>query len=173
MSECTTAESASQSTSAAPGRRAPAGENREHRHFGYWINRELYTARCYECGFQFAGDDDTAEEWDGSGEWEGESRLTTELLAADPNTKTDDTIRVTLGNGAEIMVAAWRGCDGVPVVQIDTDRTGRVRINLNDAPVWEGPVGIGVENTSGCPRAHGARSVRVFGGVLRWCWRCL
>lgn len=140
MSDCNAAEAGSQNTGAAPGR-APAGENREHRHFGYWINRELHTARCYECGFQFAGDDDTAEEWDGSGDWEGESQLATELVAADPNTKTDDTRRVTLGNGAEIMVAAWRGCDGVPVVQIDTDatvHTGRVRINLNDAPVWDG-----------------------------------
>lgn len=30
---------------------------------GYWINRALSTARCYECQFQFVGTDDTAEDW--------------------------------------------------------------------------------------------------------------
>lgn len=34
-----------------------------HRHFGYWINRALRTARCYGCQFQFVGTDDTAEDW--------------------------------------------------------------------------------------------------------------
>lgn len=120
---------------------ARGGEDRGHAHFGYWINRELGTARCYECGFQFTGDDGTAEEWDGNGEWEGVSALDTELLACDPNDTGDDALLVTLGNGAQILVAAWRGTDGVPVVQIDTagtPNTGRLRINLNDAPVWDG-----------------------------------
>lgn len=35
----------------------------QHRHFGYWIDRDWGRARCYGCGFQFAGTDDTAEEW--------------------------------------------------------------------------------------------------------------
>lgn len=35
----------------------------EHRHYGYWIDREWGRARCYGCGFQFAGTDDTAEDW--------------------------------------------------------------------------------------------------------------
>jgi len=34
-----------------------------HRHFGYWINRAMRTARCYECQYQFVGTDDTAEDW--------------------------------------------------------------------------------------------------------------
>ncbi|WP_342314756.1 hypothetical protein LIX17_25155 (plasmid) [Mycobacterium avium subsp. hominissuis] len=34
-----------------------------HRHFGYWINRALRTARCYTCQYQFVGTDDTAQEW--------------------------------------------------------------------------------------------------------------
>lgn len=34
-----------------------------HRHFGYWINRTLRTARCYECQYQFVGTEDTAEDW--------------------------------------------------------------------------------------------------------------
>lgn len=47
----------------------------------------------------------------------------------------------------EITVGLWRAhpdmaADGGPeaiVVQIDTgDRTGRLRVNLNDAPVWDG-----------------------------------
>lgn len=119
----------------------PRGGGREHEHFGYWINRELRTARCYECGFQFIADDDSAEEWDGTDDWEGESRLNTEMLAGDPNTKGDDAILVTLGNGAQILVASWRGTDGVPVIQIDTagdPGTGRLRINLNDGTVWDG-----------------------------------
>lgn len=43
--------------------RAPL--NQPHRHFGYWINRRRRTARCYECQYQFYGDDTTAEEWVG------------------------------------------------------------------------------------------------------------
>lgn len=35
----------------------------QHRHFGYWIDRDWGRARCYGCGFQFAGTDDTAEDW--------------------------------------------------------------------------------------------------------------
>lgn len=38
-----------------------AGGN--HRHFGYWIDRGGGRARCYGCGFQFAGTEDTAEDW--------------------------------------------------------------------------------------------------------------
>ena len=34
-----------------------------HRHFGYWIDRDGGRARCYGCGFQFAGTEDTAEDW--------------------------------------------------------------------------------------------------------------
>lgn len=36
----------------------------DHKHFGYWINRERGWARCYECGFQFdAKSDADAEPW--------------------------------------------------------------------------------------------------------------
>jgi len=35
-------------------------------------------------------------------------------------------------------VQTWVGDDGVPVFQIDTHATGRVRVNLNDAPVFDG-----------------------------------
>lgn len=35
-----------------------------HRHFGYWINRARGLARCYECQYQFAGDEATAEDWE-------------------------------------------------------------------------------------------------------------
>lgn len=42
---------------------AAAGGLGEHRHYGYWIDREWGRARCYGCGFQFAGTDDTAEDW--------------------------------------------------------------------------------------------------------------
>lgn len=38
-----------------------------HRHYGYWIDRELGTARCYECQFQFAGTEGTAEDWNPPG----------------------------------------------------------------------------------------------------------
>ena len=34
-----------------------------HRHFGYWIDRDGGRARCYGCGFQFAGTEDPAEDW--------------------------------------------------------------------------------------------------------------
>lgn len=38
-----------------------------------------------------------------------------------------------------ISVQVWMGHDGVPVVQIDTpEKIGRVRINLNDAVLWDG-----------------------------------
>ena len=37
--------------------------SQQHRHFGYWINRRSGQARCYECQYQFAGDDTTAEAW--------------------------------------------------------------------------------------------------------------
>ncbi|AGB27378.1 hypothetical protein Mycsm_07286 (plasmid) [Mycobacterium sp. JS623] len=40
-----------------------AGVPEVHRHYGYWIDREWGRARCYGCGFQFAGTDDTAEDW--------------------------------------------------------------------------------------------------------------
>ena len=53
-----------------------------------------------------------------------------------------DTILVTLSNGAELALYAFIGRDGVPVVQIDENDsdhpTGRLRINLNDGPVWDG-----------------------------------
>ncbi len=42
---------------------AGAGGPGQHRHFGYWIDRDWGRARCYECGFQFVGTDETAEEW--------------------------------------------------------------------------------------------------------------
>jgi hypothetical protein len=35
-----------------------------HRHFGYWINRGSGQARCYECQYQFVGDESTAEDWE-------------------------------------------------------------------------------------------------------------
>ncbi|WP_156250935.1 hypothetical protein [Pseudactinotalea terrae] len=35
-------------------------------------------------------------------------------------------------------VQTWVGDDGVPVFQIDSNATGRIRVNLNDAPVWDG-----------------------------------
>ncbi len=40
---------------------------------------------------------------------------------------------------AGITVTTFYGeCDGVPVVQVDSGTAPRVRINLNDAPVWDG-----------------------------------
>lgn len=39
-------------------------DSQQRRHFGYWINRRR-RARCYECQFQFVGDDTTAEQWVG------------------------------------------------------------------------------------------------------------
>lgn len=42
---------------------ASPGTSSAHHHFGYWINRQARTARCYECQYQFVGTDDTAEEW--------------------------------------------------------------------------------------------------------------
>ncbi|OCI32876.1 hypothetical protein OERS_04680 [Oerskovia enterophila] len=37
------------------------------------------------------------------------------------------------------VLSTYVGDDGVPVVQLDTNATtGRVRINLNDIPVWDG-----------------------------------
>lgn len=36
----------------------------QHRHFGYWINRDRNVARCYDCGFQFQPDSPSqAEDW--------------------------------------------------------------------------------------------------------------
>lgn len=43
--------------------RAPRDQSLPHRHFGYWINRPRRQARCYECQYQFLGDDTTAEQW--------------------------------------------------------------------------------------------------------------
>lgn len=40
-------------------------DSQQRRHFGYWINRRSRRARCYECQFQFVGDDTTAEQWVG------------------------------------------------------------------------------------------------------------
>lgn len=39
-----------------------------------------------------------------------------------------------------VTVAAWvSDLDGTLVVQVDTEQAGRrIRINLNDAPVWDG-----------------------------------
>lgn len=42
--------------------RPRAGE--DHQHFGYWIDRAASRARCYDCGFQFAGTEGTAEDWE-------------------------------------------------------------------------------------------------------------
>jgi hypothetical protein len=40
-----------------------------HQHFGYWINRERNTARCYDCGFQFTPEfEDQAEDWEADAE---------------------------------------------------------------------------------------------------------
>lgn len=40
---------------------------------------------------------------------------------------------------AEVQVGVWTSdLDGVTVVQIDTGASGRLRINLNDADVWDG-----------------------------------
>jgi hypothetical protein len=64
------------STAAAGGTQGPDLETRAasgaaghrhfgtagHRHFGYWIDRDWGRARCYGCGFQFAGTDETAED---------------------------------------------------------------------------------------------------------------
>jgi hypothetical protein len=42
-------------------------------------------------------------------------------------------------DGAGFHVHVFTGDDGVPVVQIDTNEdTGRIRVNINDAPVWDG-----------------------------------
>lgn len=41
----------------------PTPAAKEHQHFGYWINRALGTARCYQCQHQFIGTDTTAEDW--------------------------------------------------------------------------------------------------------------
>ncbi len=38
---------------APAGGAVPPDEDWEHRHFGYWINPDRNTARCYECGYQF------------------------------------------------------------------------------------------------------------------------
>lgn len=41
--------------------------------------------------------------------------------------------------GPIVAVNVWVGDDGTTVVQVDTVReTGRLRINLNDSPVWDG-----------------------------------
>jgi hypothetical protein len=46
-----------------------------------------------------------------------------------------DAYRVQAG----IEVQLWNAeHDGVRVVQIDTPGEGRLRINLNDAPIWDG-----------------------------------
>lgn len=58
----------------------------------------------------------------------------------------DDDSPVTLEwcnaeHGNRYEVAMWLGPDGVPVVQIDTPSRSddeRVRVNLNDAPIWDG-----------------------------------
>ncbi|MGH3580128.1 MAG: hypothetical protein ACRDUB_00965, partial [Mycobacterium sp.] len=42
---------------------SPTPAATEHQHFGYWINRALGTARCYQCQHQFIGTDTTAEDW--------------------------------------------------------------------------------------------------------------
>lgn len=49
-------------------------------------------------------------------------------------------LEVELPNGESIVIVAWvSDLDGVNVVQIDTTAgAGRVRVNLNDAPVWDG-----------------------------------
>lgn len=51
-------------------------------------------------------------------------------------------LEVELPNGGTITIAAWvSDLDGVNVVQIDTsagDPPNRIRINLNEAPVWDG-----------------------------------
>jgi hypothetical protein len=40
-----------------------------HQHFGYWINRDRNTARCYDCGFQFTPEfEDQAEDWEADAE---------------------------------------------------------------------------------------------------------
>lgn len=44
-----------------------AATARPHRHFGYWINRASGQARCYECQYQFVGDETSAEDWEFDG----------------------------------------------------------------------------------------------------------
>ena len=53
-----------------------------------------------------------------------------DALAGVPNLKAQQTPAGEL--------STFIGDDGVPVVQLDTSDSGRVRINLNDAPVWDG-----------------------------------
>lgn len=54
-----------------------------------------------------------------------------------------------------IYVAIWRGVDGVPVVQIDTEdvvenEAGPVmRVNLNDASIYANPHFVGKEESDG------------------------
>lgn len=55
---CTVANDVLRAVGANPGTTAT-----NHQHFGYWINRALGTARCYECQFQFTGTETTAEDW--------------------------------------------------------------------------------------------------------------
>lgn len=42
-------------------------------------------------------------------------------------------------NEIEVQIWEWSALDGVRVVQIDTKTAGgRLRVNLNDAPIWDG-----------------------------------
>lgn len=39
----------------------------DHKHFGYWINESVGTARCYDCGYQYqATSPADAESWEGT-----------------------------------------------------------------------------------------------------------
>lgn len=43
---------------------ADAATTLNHKHFGYWVNKDRNTARCYHCGHQYEPETDTdAEPW--------------------------------------------------------------------------------------------------------------
>lgn len=58
--------------------------------------------------------------------------------ASDPEFDAD-TIEASWGDGeVKARVYVFDGYDGVPVVQIDTDEPGRIRVSLNDWTVYDG-----------------------------------
>ncbi|WP_396908880.1 hypothetical protein [Mycolicibacterium sp.] len=52
----------------------------------------------------------------------------------------DDDDPVTIDYASRVRVQTWTSeRDGTLVVQVDThEDTGRIRINLNDGPIWDG-----------------------------------
>lgn len=65
--------------------------------------------------------------------------MKTRLRASTDPVFDADTIHVTLDDGQRLAVYCFVASDGVPVVQIDEQgAAGRLRVNLNDGPVWDG-----------------------------------